>query len=146
VNGRGERESLELAEKWAKAGEWGWAWHAGKGAKGGTKLVKDAEAAAAKAVAPMDEAFKKEPEEWVPLWLEFWRVHGATNAAQPIVKRYLARRDKQKNDGRRLFEQAVGAMRAGQEAKEFELLERILDEAPCTYEAYYAWKWLSERK
>ena len=73
-------------------------------------------------------------------------MYGPTAAAQPLVKKYLARRDDQKNDGKRLFEQAAGFMRDGQKDKCYELLEKLLEEAPYTFEAYYAWKWLSERK
>lgn len=147
MNGREERKSLELAAKWAKDGEWGWVWNAANSSKAkSAKLLKDAETAAAKAAPAMSEAMKGKPMEWVPQWLEFWRVYGPTAAAQPLVKKYLARRDDQKNDGRRLFEQAAGLMREEKKDKAYELLEKLLDEAPYTYEAYYAWKWLSERK
>jgi predicted esterase len=147
MNGREEKKSLELASKWAKDDEWGWAFNAAKASKsGGAKLVKDAEAAATKAATAMSEALKGAPKEWVPKWLEFWRVYGPTSAAQPLVKKYLAKRDDEKSDGRRLFDQAVAAGRSNDMQKRNELLERILADAPHTYEAYYAWKWLAERK
>jgi poly(3-hydroxybutyrate) depolymerase len=70
MNGRGEKMSLSLANKWARDGEWGWAWHASKASKSAAQLQKSAEEAAAKAVPTMTEALKKAPTEWIPKWVE----------------------------------------------------------------------------
>lgn len=146
MNGREPKQSLDLAAKWAKSDEWGWVLHAAKASKsGGAKFVKDAEAAATKAVAKMSEALKGESAQWVPEWLEFWRVYGATSAAQPLVKKYLAKRDDQRNDGKRLFALTNDFFRQERKDKAYEQLEKLLAEAPYTYEAFYAVKWLAER-
>lgn len=144
MNGLAEKKSLDLARDWAKDGEWGWVRRVAEAAKS-SKLAKDAEAAAAKAAAEMGEAMKGDPLEWVPKWLEFWRVHGDAAAAKPLVSKYLAKRDKQRNDGRRLFDLAFQSARQDDRAKRDEWLRKILEDAPCTYEAYYAWSWLTAK-
>jgi predicted esterase len=144
MNGREEKRSLELARDWAEQGEWGWARQVAQAAKS-PKLVKDAEAAATKAAAAMTEAMKRKPVVWVPEWLEFWRVHGGTAAAKPLVDKYLSKRDKQRNDGKRLFDLAWSAARDDDRAKRDERLNELLEEAPCTFEAYYAWSWLTAK-
>jgi hypothetical protein len=62
------------------------------------------------------------------------------------VDGYLAKRAEQAPEGRRLFGEAVGLGRGGDRDGERKVLETLLAEAPCTYEAYYAWKWLSNWK
>ncbi len=147
MNGRNEKKTLKLCDDWAKQGEWGWVLEAAKASKSGSaKHVKAAEDAAAKAVPAMTEAMKGKPMDWVPRWLEFWRVHGRTEAAKPLVDDYLARRAEQRATGARLFNESTTQSRAGQRDEGYKLLEQLLVEAPCTYEAYYAWKWLSNRK
>jgi poly(3-hydroxybutyrate) depolymerase len=144
MNGRNEKRAAELCEKWAKAGEWGWVLAAARASKsGGPKSVAAAEAAAAKAAPAMAEAMKGKPGDWIPKWLEFWRVHGGAEAAKPLVDGYLAKREGQREAGARLFGEAFGLLRGGKRPEADRLLERILAEAPCTYQAYYAWKWLS---
>jgi len=148
MNGREEKDSLKAAEKWAKAGEFGWALQTAKAfpdrAQAG-KLVARCEAAAAKAVPEMRKAMEEgKPEEWIPAWLEFWRIHGGTDAAAPLVEEYGKKRAAQREAGAQLFNEASGLFRQQQKAKGRALLKRILDEAPCTYHAYYAWKWLQE--
>jgi hypothetical protein len=63
-----------LTQKWAREGEWGWVWHTAKASKTGALLQKAAEDAAAKAVPGMTAAMKGMPAEWIPKWMEFWRV------------------------------------------------------------------------
>jgi hypothetical protein len=109
------------------------------------KLTKDAEAAAVKAAAEMNDAMKGDPLEWVPKWLEFWRLHGDSAAGKPLVSKYLGRRDKQRNDGKRLFSLAFAAVQQNDRSKRDEWLRKILEDAPCTYEAYYAWSWLTAK-
>jgi predicted esterase len=147
MNGRNEKKAAELCEKWAKAGEWGWVVAAARASKsGGAKLVKSAEDAAAKAVPAMAEAMKGRPADWIPRWLEFWRVYGGTEAAKPLVDDYRKKRAEERAEGSRLFNEAFSLMRQGKRDDAYKLLDQLLVDAPCTYEGYYAWKWLSERK
>jgi poly(3-hydroxybutyrate) depolymerase len=147
MNGRNEKKSAELCEKWAKAGEWGWVVAACRASKGGgAKLLRAAEEAAAKAMAAEAEAMKGKPAVWIPRWLEAWRVFGGTDAAKPVVEEYVAKRAEQRAQGTALFREAFGLIRGGKRPEAKALLERILAEAPCSYEGYYAWKWLSEWK
>ncbi len=147
MNGRNEKEAPGLCEKWGRAGEWGWVLAAAKATKSGLPaLAKSADAAAAKALPAMKEAMKGKPAVWIPMWLEFWRIHGAAPCARPLVATYLDRREKQRSDGRALFNEANGLFRQQKRDEAYKVLEKLLAEAPCTYEAYYAWKWLSERK
>lgn len=67
-----------------KDGEWGWVWHTAKASKAGALLQKSAEGAAAKAVPAMTKALNGKPADWVPKWVEFWRVYGEANAAKPL--------------------------------------------------------------
>jgi hypothetical protein len=147
MNGREPKESLDLAEKWAKAGEWGWVQNVIEEPKSkSAKLAKLADAAATKAAAEMSTAMKGKPQEWLPLWLEFWRVHGASPAAQQLVSKYLDKRDKQRRDGEKLFNQARGLLREEKKEEGYAVLEQLLEEAPCSYEAFYAQSWLAARK
>ncbi len=147
MNGRSEEKTSKSMEKWAKDGEWGWVLAAAKASKsGGPKFVKAAEDAAAKAAPAMAEAMKGKPSEWIPKWLEFWRVFGATDAAKPLVDDYLKKRDAQRSDAARLFQQNQAAFQAKKKDEAYALLDQILADDPCAYEAYYAWKWLGERK
>ena len=36
---------------------------------------------------------KGKPVDWIPKWVEFWRVYGDTTAAKPLVATYLAARE-----------------------------------------------------
>lgn len=147
MNGLEEKRSLELAAKWAKDGEWGWVVETSKAAKkSSADLAKRAEDAASKAADEVEKAMKGAPKDWVPKWLDFWRVHGASNAAQPLVKQYLAKRDKQRRDGERLFGEARAFFQQEKKDEAYAKLEELLEKAPCTYEAWYAQSWLAERK
>jgi hypothetical protein len=145
MNGRIEKK--DQIEKWAKSGEWGWVLAAAKASKsGGPALVKAAEDAAAKAAPAMTEAMKGKPADWIPRWLEFWRVYGGTDAAKPLVEDYLNKRAEQRGAGQNLFNQAFGMIRADKRPDAKALLEQILVDAPYSYEGYYAAKWLADWK
>jgi predicted esterase len=158
MNGRDEKRSLDLVDEWVKAGEWSWAVHAAKAladAPGATaaakaapaRVAKAAESASKKAVAEMQTAIDKEPAaKWVPRWLEFRRVFGATAPAKALCDRYDRARDKERGDGARLFGEATGHFRSDRRAEGYAALEKLLEEAPHTYEAMYAASWLAERK
>jgi poly(3-hydroxybutyrate) depolymerase len=153
MNGLEEKDSFKLTSKWLKDDEYGWAFQAAealaaadKSARTKARKILDrCEKEAAKAATKMRESMKKEPPAaWIPKWLEFWRVHGATKGAAKLVKRYLKDRDKQSRDGARIFGEARGLFRSGNKAEGRDVLKRLLEEAPCTFHAYYAWKWLQE--
>jgi predicted esterase len=148
MNGRNETKTLSLASKWSRDGEWGWVWNAAQGTKsialGFQKSA--AEDAAAKAVPAMTAALKGKPADWIPKWAEFWRVYGATNAAKPLVANYLAQRDQQRAAAARLFDESQVLFRSEKRDDAFKVLEKLRDEGPCTYQGYFACKWLSERK
>jgi predicted esterase len=148
VNGRNDKRGQTLATKWAKDGEWGWVWNAAAASKPGTfgLLQKAAEDAAAKAVPAMAAALKGKPADWVPKWVEFWRVYGATNAAKPLVTSYLAQRDQQREAAARLFNESQVLFRSQKRDEAYKVLEKLRDEGPSTYQAYFACKWLSEKK
>lgn len=146
MNGRNDKKSLELADKWSKEGEHGWAYAAAKSSKTGSpKLVKAAEDAAAKAAPAMGEAMKGKPMDWIPKWLEFWRIHGGTSAAKSLVEKYLDLRDKQRNEGERLGMAAFGCFRSQRADEAYKTFEELLAKAPCSYFGWYAWKSLSDK-
>jgi len=146
MNGRNAKKTAELCEKWAKDGEWGWCLAAAKASAAvPQKFVKLAEDAAAKAAPGVAEAMKGKPMDWVPKWLEFWRIHGGTEAAKPLVDAYLAKRAEQRAQGRDLFFRNQSLYREKKAAEADALLPQILEEAPYSYEGYYAWKWLSQK-
>ncbi len=146
MNGRNENKSFALASKWATDGEWGWVWHAAKASKSGAMMQKSAEAAAAKAVPVITTILNGKPADWIPKWTEFQRVHGETNAAKPLVAKYLEQRAKQRETGEGLFNEANALFRSDKRDDAFKVLEKLRDEAPYTYQGYFAWKWLTERK
>jgi hypothetical protein len=146
MNGRNEQKSLTLASKWAKDGEWGWVLNTAKASKAGALLQKSAEDAAAKAIPAITAALKGKPADWVPKWVEFWRVHGETSAAKSLVANYLAQRDQQRATAARLFNESQMLFRSEKRDDAFKVLEKLRDEAPFTYQSYFACKWLSERK
>ena len=146
MNGRMEAKSASLAAKWAKEGEWGWVWHVAAASRSGILLQRSAENAAAKAVPGMVQALKGEPADWVPKWIEFWRIFGATNAAKPLVTSYLAQRDQQRSAGVRLFNDSQTLFRSQKADEAYKILEKLRDEAPYTYQGYFACKWLAEKK
>jgi poly(3-hydroxybutyrate) depolymerase len=147
MNGRNEQKSLSLAATWAKSGEWGWVWHAAKASKfGAMSLQKSAEDAAAKAVPAMTAALKSKPADWVPKWVEFWRVYGESNAAKPLVANYLSQRDQQRANATRLFNESQALFRSDKRDDAYKVLEKLRDEGPFTYQGYFACKWLSEKK
>lgn len=147
MNGVDARRSQALASKWAKEGEWGWVWHAAEGLKTrGASLEKSAEAAAAKAVPAMTEALKGDAEQWIAKWVEFWRIHGESEAAQSLVADYLKKREEQRSAAVRLFNESQVLFRSQRRDEGYKALEKLRSEGPYTYQGYFAWKWLSEKK
>jgi poly(3-hydroxybutyrate) depolymerase len=147
MNGRNERKTSVLAAKWAREGEWGWVWHASAAVKSsGSAMQKAAEAAAAKAAPAITAAMKGQPADWVPKWMEFWRVYGETAAAKPLVEEYLAQRAKQRAAAVSLFNESQANFRAGKKDDAYRALEKLRDEAPCSYQACFAVNWLKEKK
>lgn len=145
MNGRNESKSLAQAAKWARAGKWGWVWHAAKTAKAGTSALKAAEDAATKAVPAMATALKSQPTQWLPQWIEFRRLHGDTAAAQPLVTEYLTQRAQQRPAALALFNESQALFRVGKRGEAHKVLEKLLTENPHTYQAWFALKWLSEK-
>jgi poly(3-hydroxybutyrate) depolymerase len=147
MNGLNEKKTVPLASKWAREGEWGWVAHAAKASKfSGPALQKSAEDAATKAIPAIAEALKGQPADWIPKWMEFWRIFGATNSAKPMVANYLTQRDQQRAAAVRLFNEAQILFRSQKRADAFKLLEKLRAEAPFTYQGYFAWRWLLDRK
>jgi hypothetical protein len=146
MNGRNEAKSASLAAQWAKAGEWGWVWHVAATSRSGTVLQRSAEDAAAKAVPNMVQTLKGKPADWVPKWVEFWRVFGATNAARPLVNNYLAQREKQRSAALGLFNESQTLFRSNKADEAYKALEKLREEAPYTYHGYFACKWLADKK
>jgi predicted esterase len=146
MNGRNDRKLPVLAQKWAREGEWGWLWHAGAATKSGALLQKSAEDATAKALPAISAALKGKPADWIPKWVEFWRIYGATNAPKPAVEAYLAQREQQRAAAVPLFNESQALFRSNKRDEAFKVLEKLRDQAPNTYQGYFAWKWLSEKK
>jgi hypothetical protein len=109
------------------------------------KYLKLAEDAAAKALPAITEAMKGKPMDWIPKWLEFWRVFGGTDAAKPLVDEYLGKRAEQRAQGRDLLMQTQVLYRSNKAAEADAILPKILESVPQSFEAYYAWKWLSQK-
>lgn len=146
MNGRNAKKTLSLIDEWAKAGEWGWALAAAKAQKTPVaKITKGAEEAAAKAAVAMAEAMKGTPSEWIPKWFEFWRVHGGADAAKPLVAKYLDKRHDQRREAQQMMWANQTAFRSKKPDEAYKILEDMLVKVPQSYEAYFAWKWLSER-
>ncbi len=147
MNGLNARKSLTLAAKWGKEGEWGWAWHVARSAKtGGAALEKSAEAAATKALPTITEAIKGKPADWIPKWTEYRRVYGETTAAKPLIAEQEMKRQEQRKVAGKLFNESQASFRAQKRDEGYKTLEKLRDEGPHTYEGYFAWKWLTERK
>ncbi len=146
MNGRNEPKSLALAAQWAKDGEWGWVWNAGKGTKSQANMQKLAEDAATKALPGITDALKGKPADWIPKWTEFCRVYGDTNAAKTLVANYVAQRTRQREAATGLFYESQNLFRAEKRDEAFKVLEKLRDEGPYTYQGYFACKWLMERK
>jgi hypothetical protein len=83
---------------------------------------------------------------WIPKWVEFWRIHGSTNAAKSLVADYLKQRDEQRDAAIRLFNESQALFRAEKRDEAFKVLEKLRDEGPSTYQGCFACKWLSDRK
>lgn len=105
-----------------------------------------AEDAATKAIPAITTAMKGEPAAWVPQWVEFWRIHGETKAAQPFVSEYSTKRAAERDTAARLFNELQAAFRSEKKDAAYAALERLLREAPHTYQAVFAAQWLKERK
>ena len=108
----------------------------GEGHEVGPTVLKAAEAAAAKAVPAMNEAMSGKPADWTPQWVEFWRVHGETEAAKPLVAAYWEQRDKQRVVGTRTFNDSMSLFRSQKRAEGFKALEKLRDEGAYNYEGY----------
>ena len=158
MNGIGSKKGLKAAGKWAKAKEWGWVHAAGQAyatseaATGSEKakakkLIASAEAAAAKAVPKMQKLLEEEtdPRQWLPAFWAFRHQYGRTEAAKPLIEDYVAKRGEQRQTGASLWRQAFGNSRQGNKEKCYELLEKLLVEAPYSFDAYYAVSWLDAR-
>ncbi|HSU69338.1 MAG TPA: hypothetical protein VLJ39_20805 [Tepidisphaeraceae bacterium] len=146
INGRNESRSLALAARWARDGEWGWVSHAAGSSKAGARLHKAAEDAAAKTVPLMAAAMKTKPADWVPKWVEFWRIYGTTDAAKPLVDAYLEQREQQRGAAARLFNESQILFRSDKSDDAYKVLEKLRDEGPYTYQGYFATKWLAQKK
>ena len=147
MNGLNEKRSLTRAAQWAKEGEWGWVGHAANSSKVRAPAIRKlAEAAATKAAPAIEAALKGEPADWVPKWVEFWRLYGETNAAKSLVANYLAQRGQQRAAAARLFNESQVLFRSDKRDDAFKVLEQLRDEGPFTYQGYFACKWLSEKK
>jgi predicted esterase len=146
VNGNNEKKALSLAKKWAKDGEWGWVRHAVKGTSAAAGVEKAAEDAAAKALPAVLEAMKGNPKKWVPTWVEFWRIHGESAAAKIAVEDYLNKREQERATAAEIFSQSQAAFRSSNENEAYQHLEKLLQTGAHTYQGYFAWKWLSEKK
>lgn len=146
MNGRIDPKLSVLSAKWSREGEWGWIGAAGRASKSGTMLARAAEDAATKAVPAITTALKGKPADWIPKWIEFWRIYGDTNAAKSLVTAYLAARATQRDAAAKLFNEAQGDFRASKKDEAYKVLEKLRDESPNTYQGYFAWKWLSEKK
>ncbi len=94
-----------------------------------------------KIVATMNE---NPPEKWLWDFFEFRQRFGRMPAAAKLVKKYDARRAKQRASGKRLFAQANAQFRADKDEKARDFLREILEKAPTTFEAHYAVKWLRD--
>jgi poly(3-hydroxybutyrate) depolymerase len=147
MNGLNEKVTLVRAAQWSKDGEWGWVWHAANSSKARRPAIRKlAEAATKKAAPVIEKALEGEPADWVPKWVEFWRVHGETDAAKSLVESYLEKRDEQRAAAARLFNESQVLFRTDQRDDAYKVLEKLRDEGPYTYQAYFACKWLSEKK
>jgi poly(3-hydroxybutyrate) depolymerase len=147
MNGINEKRSLTRAAQWAKEGEWGWVWHVANSSKArGPGIRKLAEAAAVKSATAIAAELKGKPADWVPKWVEFWRVHGETNAAKSLVADYLEQRDQQRTAAARLFNESQVLFRSDKRDDAFNTLEQLREEGAYTYQGYFACKWLSERQ
>ncbi len=148
MNGRNEQKSLSLVAKWTRDGEWGWVANAAKGSKSPALALQRSavESAAVKALPAITEAMKGKAADWIPKWAEFWRIYGAADAAKPIVANYLAKREEQRGAAASLFNESQNLFRAEKREDAFKVLEKLRDEAPFTYQGYFAGKWLSEKK
>ncbi len=78
--------------------------------------------------------------------IEFWRVHGESTAAKPLITGYLARRAQERTAAVNLFNESQSLFRSEKKNAAWKVLEKLRDEAPYTYQAYFACKWLSEKK
>jgi predicted esterase len=158
MNGIEPKAGLKAAGKWAKAREWGWVHAAGLAYSaredlGGSdqakarKLITAAEAAAAKAAPEMQALLEEEtdPRKWLPAFWEFRHQYGRTEAAKSLIDSYTARRQEQRQAGAAIWREAFGNNRQGNKDKCFELLEKLLQDAPYSFDAYYAVAWLDAR-
>lgn len=154
MTGRAPDDSIKLAREWAKDKEWGWAHQAAlavladddadaRAADTARKAVAAVETPAQEAATKMAETLKMEkPETWIPAWLEFRRQFGATKAAAKLVEDYDAARAKERETGASLFRAALAHRRDQQNDEYRRSLQQILSDAPHSFHAYYAWKWL----
>jgi predicted esterase len=148
------KASAKAAEGFAKKKEWGDALAAARRAQEIEGALTTMKKRAGKVILKAEDAAEKmkkamsgdQPADWLLDWYAFRRKFGGTNAAKGLEESYDARRKEQRVEGARLFRQAFGLIRGEQKEKGYELLEDLLEKAPYSYDAYYAVKWLANRK
>jgi hypothetical protein len=86
-----------------------------------------------------------DPRKWLPAYWEFRHQYGQTEAAKPLIDAYMAKRTEQRQTGASIWREAFGNNRQGNKDKCYELLEKLLEEAPYSFDAYYAVSWLDAR-
>ena len=74
------------------------------------------------------------------------RIYGDTSAAKSLVAESAAQREQQRPAAIQLFNESQMLFRSEKKDEAFKVLEKLRDENPHTYQAYFAWKWLSEKK
>jgi poly(3-hydroxybutyrate) depolymerase len=153
MKGNDPKHALKWAEKWASKRAWGDAVPAArnvlsmKGATSAQKsrargVMKKAEKEAKAMAKKMAKAMQKTPaRSWLPKWFLFRRWFGLTKAAQSLVRHYDQQREEQRKLGARLFNEARGLFRSNKEEGN-KKLEELLEKAPCSFDAWYALKWL----
>jgi hypothetical protein len=154
VNGADPAGAMRAAKAWAGDGEWGWVYQAALAvladpeadlgaAAEARRAVEAVEREARGAVPEMAEAMGEEgAQDWVPTWFEFRRKFGATEAAGELVAEYDAARAREREKGAAHFNTALGHRRNDRPTEADQALREILTEAPHSFHAYYAWKWL----
>jgi hypothetical protein len=118
----------------------------GKAFKVGRSRPEISEDAAVKAVPAITAALKGKPaglgSQMDRVLASVWR-----HQCRETVGRKLPRTAaKQRANAVQLFNESQTLFRSDKRDEAFKVLEKLRDEAPFTYQAYFACKWLSERK
>ncbi|MFK7769887.1 MAG: hypothetical protein AB8B55_21950 [Mariniblastus sp.] len=170
MNGETPRQSLVLAAGWVRNKQYGWAHQTAieilknedlqtKLKSACEKICQDVEDAARIKTPSIKKSMLNDPaKRWIPKWAEFFTQFGATSAASELVKEYQTNRKSQRENAKELFEKGIKEIYRAKgdklpEEKKFEIreagyqaLEKLLEEAPCTYEAIRAIDKLKARK